>query len=147
MRYFLLSILLLALPAAASAGSNTEAVQAGAVALDFMNGYVTATSRSGAVAGLKWIEKNPVVTNHFKMALARLYAEALKNDPELGYGADAVIGGQDCPESFQIKSCNAAGGNARVVLIGPRDFPMQVKVALVKVDGHWLVNGAGDLVH
>ncbi|MFZ4780089.1 MAG: hypothetical protein ACOYM3_32440 [Terrimicrobiaceae bacterium] len=147
MRYLLLSILLLAIPSASFAGEKSQADQAGAVALTFINSYVRATAKSGAISGFKWLEKNPMVTEHFKKSLAKLYADSLKKDPEVGYDADAVIGGQDCPESFTVKSCKVTGDQALVVLIGPREFPMKVNVALVKTADQWMVNASGDLVH
>jgi len=89
-----------------------------------------------------------LVTDGFKRALAKLYGDALKADPELGYGADAVIGGHDSPDRFGVKSSKIKGGGARVVLVGidPPNFPMEVKVKLVRQDGRWMVDASGDLV-
>ncbi len=119
----------------------------GEVALEFINAYVAVSLQPGGGNTTAFVQSSPVVTERFKRALDKLYSDALKADPELGYGADAVIGGQDCPERFRVKSSKITGDRARVVLIGEDpEFPMEVKVDLVREDGRWMVDASGDLV-
>lgn len=121
--------------------------ESGKVAMEFINAYA-AVSRQPGGDPRAFVQGSPVVTERFKRALAKLYGDALKEDPEFGYGADAVIGGQDCPDRFRVKTSMVDGDRARVVLIGvePPNFPMEVKVDLVRADGRWLIDASGDLV-
>jgi len=124
---------------------NTDEAAAGKVAADFINAHVA--ELVGYEETIARVEGSPLVTERYKQALAKLYRDALKEDPEMGYGADAVIGGQDCPDSFRVKSSSVDDGRARVVLIGEDPaFPMEVKVNLVLEDGRWLVDASGDLI-
>ena len=116
----------------------------GEVALQFINDHVS--SPPGYEETIARVEASPLVTEHYKKALAKLYRDALKKEPEYGYGADAVIGGQESPERFRVKSSKTEGDRAFVVLIGEdADFLMEVKVELVREDGCWLVDASGDL--
>jgi len=125
-----------------AAEANEEA--AGKVAMDFINGHVA--DLAGYEETIARVQESPFVTEGYKRALAKLYRDALKEDPEMGYGADAVIGGQDCPERFRVKSNSVEDGRARVVLVGEDpDFPMEVKVDLVLEGGRWLIDASGDL--
>ena len=140
---FVLACTLGVLGSAFAAESESEA--AGAVAAEFINAHVA--SPAGYEETITRVEASPLVTEHYKEALTKLYRDALKAEPEYGYGADAVIGGQDCPDRFRVKSSKIQSDRARVVLIGTDpDFPMEVKVDLVREDGRWLVNASGDLV-
>lgn len=115
------------------------------VALQFINDHVS--SPLGYEETIARVEASPLVTEHYKKALTKLYRDALKKEPEYGYGADAVIGGQESPERFRLKSSKTEGDRAFVVLIGEdADFPMEVKVELVREDGRWLVDASGDLI-
>jgi len=126
--------------------AEPDATAAGKLAAEFINGYVAVSLRPGGNTGA-FVEGSPVVTERFKRALDKLYRDALAKDPELGYGADAVIGGQDCPERFRVKSSKVNGERARVLLVGEDPgFPMEVKVELVLEDGRWMVDASGDLV-
>ncbi len=117
----------------------------GEVALQFINDHVS--SPPGYEVTIARVEASPLVTEHYKKALTKLYRDALKKEPEYGYGADAVIGGQESPERFRVKSSKIEGDRARVLLIGEdADFPMEVKVELVREDGRWLVDASGDLI-
>jgi hypothetical protein len=116
----------------------------GEVALQFINDHVS--SPPGYEETIARVEASPLVTKHYKKALTKLYRDALKKEPEYGYGADAVIGGQESPERFRVKSSKIEGDRAFVVLIGEdADFLMEVKVELVREDGCWLVDASGDL--
>jgi hypothetical protein len=118
---------------------------AGEVAVQFINDHVS--SPHGYEETIARVEASPLVTERYKKALTKLYRDALKKEPEYGYGADAVIGGQDSPERFRVKSSKTEGDRARVVLIGEDPgFPMEVKVELLREDGRWLVDASGDLI-
>jgi hypothetical protein len=126
------------------AGESTGNIP-GEVALQFINDHVS--SPPGYEETIARVEASPLVTERYKKALTKLYRDALKKEPEYGYGADAVIGGQESPERFRVKSSKTEGDRAFVVLIGEdADFPMEVKVELVCEDGRWLVDASGDLV-
>ena len=115
------------------------------VALRFIHEHVAAVP--GYEETIARMQASKLVTERYKEALTKLYRDALKKDPEYGYGADAVMGGQDFPDRFRVKSSKVDGDRARVVLIGEDSrFPMEVKVDLVRKDGRWLVDASGDLI-
>jgi hypothetical protein len=122
--------------------------EASRVALEFINGYVKASPgfSDGYESAIAWVAKSPLANSSYKSALAKLYRDALKKDPEAGYGSDAVLGGQDFPEVLHVKKARATGDKAMVILSGDASFPMEVRVLLVKTDGRWLVDGSGDLI-
>lgn len=145
MRAFLFAFVLLVAPVFAG---GDDAASAGAVAVDFINSYIKASSRfqNGYESAISWMEKSPLVTPHFATALAKLYRDALRKDPEMGYDADAVLGGQDFADAYRFKSGKVTGSRARVILQGTGSgSEMTVKVDLVKSDDGWLVDGSGDL--
>jgi len=126
---------------------NAEARKAGAVASDFFNAYVQAIPKlDGFKATIVWVKKNPLASPAYKAAVEKIYMDALRKDPEMGYGADALLGAQDFPDGFRIKQSRASGDKGVVDLIGVEPFPMPLRVALVKKDGQWLVDGSGDLL-
>lgn len=128
--------LLAAEPASAAAGK---------VAAEFINAHVS--SPPGYEETIARVEASPLVTERYRKALAKLYREALKEAPDYGYGADAVVGGQDFPDRFRVKTSEVTGEHARVLLVGEDPgFPMEVKVELVLEDGRWLVDASGDLI-
>ncbi len=127
---------------------SVPADEASQVALKFINGYVKASPgfTDGYESAIAWVAKSPLATDSYKSALAKLYRDGLKRDPEAGYGSDAVLGGQDFPDVFHVKKSRASEAKATVILSGDASFPMEVRVLLVRSDGHWLVDGSGDLI-
>jgi len=134
---------MLAAPVAGfAADTKTDSDKAGAGALTFINGYVKA-SNARNWDSVKWVAASPLVTDNFKRTLKQMIADGFRKDPELGLGADPVIDGQDCPERFTLKSVKASGDTADIVVVGPKDFPMQIKLRAVRADGKWLVDASG----
>ena len=128
-----------------AADTNGEADKAASVAVTFINGYVNA-SRARNWDRIKWVAASPLATNNFKRTLKKMISDGFKRDPEVGLDSDPVVGGNDCPDSYTVKSAKADGDAAAVVLIGPKDFPAQVKVRMLKVEGKWLVDACGDML-
>jgi len=142
----LFAILMLATTLAGNAADKkSEADKAGSVAQTFINGYVNA-SRARDWDSVKWVAASPLATNNFKRTLKKMISDGFKRDPEVGLGADPVIDGQDCPERFTLKSVKASGDTADIVVVGPRDFPMQIKMRAVRADGKWLVDASGMMI-
>lgn len=142
----LFAILMLATTLAGNAADTKgEADKAGSVAQTFINGYVKA-SHARNWDRIKWVAASPLATNNFKRTLKKMISDGFKRDPEVGLDSDPVVGGNDCPDSYTVKSAKADGDAAAVVLIGPKDFPAQVKVRMLKVDGKWLVDACGDML-
>lgn len=138
----ILILLLLALSCARAddPGDITATVQR------FYDAYVKQLPMSNGYEGtLAWVAKSPRVTAEYKEALARLYRGALQKDPENGFGADAVIAGNDWPDAgFAVRSVWLDGPRAFVFLSG-RDPGSQhtVNVRVVKKNGKWLIDGSG----
>lgn len=128
----------------AASGSDQEP---GAVAADFINSYLANPCLDkGYKAVIAWIGKCPDVTDGFRQRLAKLYRDAWKNDPELGYDADAILGGQDSADHYRVKTAKIDGDRAHVLLAGDgSQSNMQIKVDLVRAGGRWIVDGSGDL--
>lgn len=129
--------------ACAPAIADTESP--GETAASFINSYVKALPNlEDHDAQVAWLAKCPLVTEHFRSALAKLYRDAKKADPELGYDSDAVLGGQDYADAYKVQSSKVQGDKARVRLEGT-DSPMAVTVILVRGEDGWLVDTSGDL--
>ncbi len=145
---FVAAVLLSAssLPGGPAHGREAVAAEPGQVALEFFNGYVAVFQQPGGDT-MTFLQGSPVVTERFKRALEKLYRQAQEENPGPGYGADAVIGGQDSPDRFRVKGSKVEGERARVVLIGVErpEAPMEVKVDLVRDEGQWLIDASGDL--
>ncbi len=138
---------LLFLPVAAAKDPTETQAAASAVAQEFFNAYVLALPTLDGYEGvIAWVRKNPLASAHFQTALQTLYRDALREDPELGYGADAILGAQDYPEAFEVKSVKVDGNQAMVELVGRAPFPLPVRALLKKEHGQWLVEASGDLL-
>ncbi|MCS7008344.1 MAG: hypothetical protein NZL93_00215 [Chthoniobacterales bacterium] len=62
----------------------------------FINAYVQAIpSFDGPLCAVAWVKRHPLASPNFKKRLEDLYRKALREDPEGGYGFDAVLGAQD----------------------------------------------------
>jgi hypothetical protein len=112
----------------------------------FYDAYVKQLpNESGYEGTIAWINRSSRVTPEYKTALAKLYRDALKKDPEYGYGADAVIAGNDWPDSgFAVRRVWMDGPRAFVFLSGRDSGSLhQVNVRVVKKDGKWLIDGSG----
>jgi hypothetical protein len=134
--------LLLASPLFAMALRNDDP---GAVAQRFINAHVT--DAKGEAGTINWVQANPDVTARFKAKLKRLYGEALAEDPGYGYGADAILGGQDAADCYRIGRCVVEGPRAQVLLLGEgSEPPLEVRVHLIQENGRWLVDASGDLI-
>lgn len=144
-RFAVTACLLVALDQLVAAAPDEDAGAAGRVAADFINEHIS--SPPGYEETIARVEASPLVTERYKTALTKLYRDALKETPDYGYGADAVVGGQEHPDRMRVKSSEVDGDRARVVLIGEKaTFPMEVKVDLVRQSGRWLVDASGDLI-
>jgi len=142
-----LALALLITPALADEVADIRNVSQ--VADAFFSGYLKMIAKGGAgyEDTIKWVDRSAVPTKEYKSALTRLYRDALKADPESGYGADAVICGQDWPDrGFKV---------ARVWLVGPMAFVKMVsrdpqvehtiEARFIKADGTWHLDGTGPL--
>jgi hypothetical protein len=133
------------LPAAQSSPAEPDQSDPGGVAAAFINAHISA--EPGYEETIARVSASPLVTERYKLTLTKLYRDALAKDPDYGYGADAVVGGQDAPGRFRVKSTTVDGDRARVVLVGEDPgFPMEVKVDMVREGERWLVDASGDLV-
>jgi hypothetical protein len=129
------------------AQENVEARKAGAVASDFFNDCIKAQPKMPSYKATNaCVKKNPLASPTYKAAVEKIYMDALREDPDIGYEADALLGAQDYPDGVRIKQIRASGNKAVVDLIGVDPFPMPLRVTLIKQDGNWLIDGSGDLL-
>lgn len=130
-----------------AAGPSADRDAAAAVATEFLNAYVRAIpSFNDQMDAARWVQKSRLATPGFKKRLSDLYRKALKDDPELGYGADAVLGAQDYPDSFRVHEITIQDGTATVLMRGIQPFEMDVPMVLIRSGDSWLVDASGDLV-
>ena len=140
-------VLLAVLTPVSSTTASTDQTQAATVAETFINAYVQAIPGfDGYMGAVAWVKRNPLASPNFKKRLEDLYRQALREDPELGYGADAVLGAQDYPDGFKVQSVQVDGNKAIVDLLGTEPFEMKLRMILLRNKGSWLVEASGDLV-
>ena len=78
--------------------------------MKFINSYVKASSGlDGYMEVVGWVRKSPLVTNSFKSALNKLHTNALRDNPEAGCGADAVLSSQDPPDRYEVAATRPRG--------------------------------------
>ena len=148
MRNLILPLIILASVSIGFAATKTDSEQAGSAALAFITSYGKFSNGPGVGydASVKWVKNSPLCTPDFARNLAKLYADARRKDPEMGYGADAVISSNGgAPNSFLLKNVTVDGNRARAVVAGDKSFPMVLNVLLVKQGGKWLVDASGAL--
>lgn len=142
-----LALVLLVTPALADEAGDVRNVSQ--VADAFFSGYVKMIAKGGAgyEDTIKWVDRSAVPTKEYKAALTKLYRDALKADPELGYGADAVICGQDWPDrGFKVARVWLAGPMAFVKMVS-RDPQVEhsIEARFLKVNDTWRLDGTGSL--
>lgn len=110
------------------------------IALDVMNDYVeNCNARKDSD---KWVENQKLLTDDFKKDYRKMMEDAWKDDPEMGLGFDPIFNAQDYPEKgFEIKSVDSKTGLVTLQGIDWPDF--NVVTRLTKVNGMWLLDGAG----
>ncbi len=118
-------------------------VTAQKVAVDFINNYVAYCNNYSADYDLiKYILKQPNVTQNFKTELKSLVTEAKKNDPIVGLGFDPIFDAQDYPyKGFQLATTHPKNNLITVVGIDWSDFKLNIKMK--QKNGAWLVDGVG----
>ncbi|GAT33581.1 hypothetical protein TSACC_21998 [Terrimicrobium sacchariphilum] len=144
----ILALLLLVLPVSVSL-ANDEADIRTAVQ-GFYDSYIQALPKLNGYKGtMNFVAKDPRVTPEFATALRKVYTKALKDDPELGYGSDAIVCGQDWPDKgFQVGKIkiDRDGDEADVKVVSREpNFKHTIDVEVVKRNGRWLINEIGDI--
>ena len=137
---------LLASPLLAADKDDARAVASSAET--FFNSYIKhLETNAGYEETIKWVEKSPIPTPAYKAALAKLYRDTLKADPELGYGADAVICGQDWPDrGFKASRTWISAPWAFVQMISkdPKSEHV-IETVWIKDQSTWRLDGTGPL--
>ena len=114
----------------------------------FINDYLS-TPHGSYQAVIAWVNKRPDVFPIFKERLAKLYLDALKQDPECGYGADAILAGiEDLGTKYKAIDTFYGRAHIRVTLqaVAPTGCKHQVEVVMMEDDdGKWKVQSCGDI--
>jgi len=114
----------------------------------FINDYLS-TLHGSYQAVIAWVNKRPDVFPFFKERLARLYSDALRQDPECGYGADAVMGGiEEIGTKYKTVDTFYRRAHIRVTLqaVAPAGCKHRVDVVMIQDDdGIWKVHSSGDI--
>jgi hypothetical protein len=116
------------------------------VAAEFINAYVKAIPEfDGYLGAVAWVKKHPLASADFKLRLEERYRKALEDDPEMGYGSDAVLSAQDYPDAYKVESVRITGDRAFIELQGVPPVPLPLRMILIRDGESWLVDGSGDL--
>lgn len=119
----------------------------------FINAYLRAWGEEIFTPedAVEWVKRHPLATDNFKSRLERLYRDAYEKDPEMGYGADALISAQDSPYEYKVSAVHIEDQRAIVDLEGvnvegdPYDG-FFMRMVLIRPEQFWLVEASGDLV-
>jgi len=114
----------------------------------FINDYLS-TPHGGYKEVIAWVNQRPDVFPFFKERLARLYLDALRQDPECGYGADAVMAGiEEIGTKYKTVDTFYGRVHIRVTLqaVAPAGCKHHVDVVMIQDDdGIWKVHSSGDI--
>ena len=102
----------------------------------FINDYLS-TPHGGYKEVIAWVNQRPDVFPFFKERLGKLYSDALRQDPECGYGADAVMGGiEEIGSKYKTVDTFYARVHIRVTLqaVAPAGCKHQVDVVMIQDD-------------
>ena len=114
----------------------------------FINDYLS-TPHGGYKEVIAWVNQRPDVFPFFKERLAKLYLDALRQDPECGYGADAVMAGiEEIGTKYKAVDTFYRRAHIRVTLqaVAPAGSKHQVDVVMIQDDaGIWKVHSSGDI--
>lgn len=146
-RFLCIGLLLIALPIA-EADDQEDIEKASRGAEKFITDYLSATHGS-YLAVLDWVNQRDDVYPIFKERLFKLYLDALKADPEGGYGADAILAGVD-EVGTRYRTVDTFYGRAHITItlqaVSPAGCNHQVRVVMMQADdGKWKVQSCGDV--
>jgi len=139
---------LLVCPHLGKADDETDGRNASIAAAKFINVYCAATFADQRQV-IAWVDARPDVFPIYKERLSKLYGDALKQDPEVGYGADAILSTvEDGGSKYRV--VDTFFGRAHITLTlqatAPADCKHQVRVVMMQdEDGKWKVRSSGDL--
>jgi hypothetical protein len=129
------------------ADDETDGRNASIAAAQFINDYCAATFAEQRQV-IAWVDKRQDVFPIFKERLAKLYMDALKQDPEVGYGADAILSGIEyIGTKYRVVDTFYGRAHITVTLraIAPAGCTHQVDVVMMEDNGRWLVQSCGDI--
>ena len=132
----------------AKADDQEDITTASRGAEKFINDYIS-TDHGSYEGVLAWVDKRHDVYPIFKEQLTKLYRDALKLDPECGYGADAILSGVD-ELGTKYKAVDTFYGRAHITVTLQAEEPAgcshQVQVVMMQADdGIWKVQSCGDV--
>ena len=133
--------------ACALADDQADIKNASFAAEKFINDYLS-TNLGSYQAVIKWVNQRKDVFPIFKERLAKLYMDALKQDPEVGYGADAILSGIEyIGTKYRVVDTFYGRAHITVTLraIAPAGCTHQVDVVMMEDNGRWLVQSCGDI--
>jgi hypothetical protein len=135
-------------PHLGKADDETDGRNAGIAAAQFINDYCAATFADQRQV-IAWVDKRQDVFPIYKERLSKLYRDALKQDPEVGYGADAILAGvEELGTNYKAVDTFYGRAHIRVTLqaIAPAGCKHQVQVVMIEDDdGKWKVQSCGDV--
>ena len=114
----------------------------------FINDYLS-TPHGSYKEVIAWVDKRQDVFPIYKERLSKLHLDALKKDPECGYGADAVMAGiEEIGTKYKTVDTFYGRVHIRVTLqaVAPAGCKHHVDVVMIQDDdGIWKVHSSGDI--
>jgi hypothetical protein len=146
--FMIVATVAVCLPCGLVADDAVDIKNASRGAEQFINDYLS-TPHGSYQAVIAWVNKRPDVFPIFKERLAKLYLDALKQDPECGYGADAILAGIE-ELGTKYKAVDTFYGRAHITVtlqaVAPAGCKHQVEVVMMEDDdGKWKVQSCGDV--
>lgn len=109
-------------------------------ALMFINDYNRIISNLELKEIKEWVISNENVTLKFKKEYQKIYADALKADPELGLESDPILNAQDTSESgFGFKKMD----NEYVIVKAENWNVFNITLKVIEIEGKFLIDGCG----
>ncbi len=148
MKKLIICLLLLIAWPNLQADDQTDINNASEAAAKFINEYLN-TNHGSQKRVVEWLKKRSDVFPVFKERIAKLYLDALKRDPELGYEGDAIMAGrEELGTKYQVVDTFYGREHITVTLqaVKPADCQHKVEVVMMQDDdGSWKVQTSGDV--
>jgi hypothetical protein len=142
-----LCLALVLCPHLGKADDEADGRNAGIAAAKFINDYC-ATTFADQRQVLAWVDKRLDVFLIYKERLSKIYMDALKQDPEVGCGADAILSTvEDGGTKYRVVDTFYGRAHITVTLqaTAPAGCTHVVKVVMMEDNGRWLVQSCGDV--
>lgn len=112
------------------------------IGMTFINDYVAYCNNTKNMELLDWVNKNKLLSSHFKSSIKKIIDDAYAQDPEFGLDADPIFDAQDYPEAgFVLEKYDSSSNTIFAKAKDGSDFKLEIKMR--NENDTWLVNACG----